>query len=229
MGRSLFALLLVVHIVTTSAGQNDQELQDAREELDRQEEKAGFVSLFDGKTLSGWQGSTDGYAVEDGALVCPADKGGNLFTAGQYSDFVLRFDFVLSSGANNGLGIRAPLEGDAAYVGMELQILDNTAEQYADLKPYQYHGSIYGVAPAERGHLRPVGQTNSQEVVCRGTRITVKLNGHTIVDTDIAQSIAEGTLDGRPHPGLKRKAGHIGFLGHGSRVEFRNIRIQTLP
>lgn len=216
MGRLLFTLLLVSRVAAASFGQ------------DAQEQKAGFVSLFDGKTLSGWQGSTDGYIVEDGALVCPADKGGNLFTTGQYGDFVLRFEFVLSPGANNGLGIRAPLEGDTAYVGMELQILDNTAAEYADLKPYQYHGSIYGVAAAERGHLRPVGETNRQEVVCRGTQITVKLNGRTIVDADIAASIEEGTLDGRPHPGLKRERGHIGFLGHGTRVEFRNIRIKPL-
>ena len=189
----------------------------------------GFESLFDGKTLKGWVGATKGYAAEDGKLVCPKKGGGNLYTAKQYGDFVLRFDFKLEPGANNGLGIRAPLKGNPAYVGMELQILDNTAERWSKLKPYQYHGSIYGVVPAKRGHLKPVGQWNSQEVTCVGRRVKVILNGVTIVDADLDKAAAGGTPDGRPHPGLKSARGHIGFLGHGSRVEFRNIRIKDLP
>ena len=111
---------------------------------------------------------------------------------------------------------------------MELQILDNTALIYKDLKPYQYHGSIYGVVPAKRGYLKPVGEWNSEEVIANGRQITVKLNGVTIVDADIDEASASGTIDGNEHPGLKREKGHIGFLGHGSHVEFRNIRIKEL-
>ena len=196
--------------------------------IDAQEREDGFVNLFDGKTLDGWQGSLDGYEVENGAIVCIPDKGGNLFTQGEYDDFVLRFEFKLPPGANNGLAIRSPLQGDPAYVAMELQILDDTSPQYAKLKPYQYHGSIYGVVPARVGHLKPIGEWNSQEVVCRGPRVTVTLNGSSIVDADITRFVEEGTPDGRDHPGLKRQRGHIGFLGHGSRVEFRNVRIREL-
>jgi len=144
------------------------------------------------------------------------------------ADFILRFEFKLTPGANNGLGIRAPLNGDAAYLGMELQILDNSAEKYKDLKPYQYHGSIYGVVPAKRGFLNPVGEWNTEEVISNGKRITVKLNGTVIVDADITNAIQNGTLDGREHPGLKREEGHIGFLGHGSHVEFSRIWIKEL-
>jgi len=189
----------------------------------------GFVPLFNGKNLKGWVGDTVGYVAEEGKIVIYPKRGsGNLYTEKEYSDFVLRFEFKLTPGANNGLGIRAPLKGDAAYVGMELQILDNTALIYRDLKPYQYHGSIYGVVPAERGHLEPVGEWNTQEVIAKGTRITVILNGVTIVNADIQEAIEQGTIDGREHPGLKRAAGHVGFLGHGSHVEFRNIRIKEL-
>ncbi|UCE20658.1 MAG: DUF1080 domain-containing protein, partial [Candidatus Aminicenantes bacterium] len=189
----------------------------------------GFVPLFNGEDLSGWVGDTVGYVAEEGKIVIYPKRGsGNLYTEKEYSDFVLRFEFNLTPGANNGLGIRAPLKGDAAYVGMELQILDNTALIYRDLKPYQYHGSIYGVVPAKRGYLKPVGEWNYQEVIAKGTRITVILNGVTIVDADIQEAIEQGTMDGRDHPGLKREAGHIGFLGHGSHVEFRNIRIKEL-
>lgn len=193
------------------------------------EAEKGFTLLFDGKTLNGWVGSTDGYKAVDGKIVCPADGGGNLFTEKEYSDFVLRFEFKLERGSNNGLAIRAPLEGNAAFVGMELQILDDDADQYKDLKPYQYHGSIYGVVPAKRGHLKPVGEWNYQEVICKGPKIKVVLNGETIVDADITEARDNPTPDGQAHPGLKRDKGHIGFLGHGTHVEFRNIRIKELP
>ncbi|MBR9855783.1 MAG: DUF1080 domain-containing protein, partial [Algicola sp.] len=131
-------------------------------------------------------------------------------------------------GANNGLGIHTPLEGDAAYVGKELQILDNTASIYADLKPYQYHGSVYGIAAAKKGFLKPVGEWNSQEVTVKGNRIKIILNEHVILDTDIKEASKNGAVDGQNHPGLQRNSGHIGFLGHGSVLWFRNIRIKDL-
>jgi len=186
----------------------------------------GWVTLFNGTDLSGWIGDVQGYVVEGGAMVCRGGK--NIFTAEEYADFHLKFDFCLTPGANNGLGIRAPKDGDAAYGGMEIQILDDSSEQYASLKPYQYHGSIYGVVPAKRGHLKPVGQWNSEEVIAKGRHITVILNGVTIVDADITEAIEKGTIDGNAHPGLANERGHIGFLGHGSQVSFKNIRIKTL-
>jgi HEAT repeat protein len=188
----------------------------------------GFVALFNGRNLDGWTGDKVSYVAEDGMIVVKPERGsdGNLFTEKEYSDFEFRFEFQLTPGANNGLGIRAPLEGDAAYVGMELQILDDTAPIYANLRPYQYHGSVYGVIPARRGYLNPVGEWNYQEVIVKGTAIKIILNGTVIVDGDIAESREKGTIDGEDHPGLKRDSGYIGFLGHGSVVRFRNIRIK---
>jgi hypothetical protein len=156
------------------------------------------------------------------------DSGGNLYTEKEYSDFIFRFEFQLTPAANNGLGIRTPLTGDAAYVGMELQILDNTAPVYANLQPYQYHGSVYGVIPAKREYLKPVGEWNYEEVTAIGTKIKIVLNGTTIVDGDIAGPRDNGTMDHNDHPGLKNTTGHIGFLGHGSLVKFKNIRIKEL-
>ncbi|MDA1143005.1 MAG: DUF1080 domain-containing protein [Planctomycetota bacterium] len=179
-----------------------------------------FQSLFDGKTLNGWQGSLDGYFAENGILVC---KGGQLFTEKEYSDFVFRFEFKLPPGGNNGLGIRAPSQGNAAYAAMELQILENTAEKYATLAPYQYHGSIYGVVPARRGFQKKPGEWNYQEVIAIGHHVKVILNGEVITDAFLDQVYP---MDGKPHPGLLNKKGFIGFLGHGDRVEFKNIRIK---
>lgn len=186
----------------------------------------GFVSLFNGADLTGWVGDTKGYVVENGAIVCK--PGGNLFTQAEYKDFDLRFEFKLTPNANNGLGIRAPLEGNAAYVGMELQVLDDSGSDYTTLKPYQYHGSVYGIAPCIRGHQKPVGEWNTQQVIAQGRRVKVLLNDTVIVDVDLDQAVANGTMDGQEHPGLKNEKGHIGFLGHGSVVEFRNLRIKEL-
>ncbi|MGF1925797.1 MAG: 3-keto-disaccharide hydrolase, partial [Bacteroidia bacterium] len=201
-------------------------------ELSAQEQKEGFKVLFDGTNMYNWTGNTTDYIIEDGNMAIRPKpgkgSGGNLFTKEQFSNFVFRFEFQLSPGGNNGLGIRAPLTGDAAYEGMELQILDNDAPIYKDLHAYQYHGSVYGTIPAKRGFLKPVGEWNYQEVIVDGPKIKVILNGTTILDGDITEARKNGAADGKKHPGLLRDSGHIGFLGHGSPLQFRNIRIKSL-
>ena len=199
--------------------------------LTEQEKADGFKLMFNGKDLTGWQGNKKSYFVENGTIVIDPKRSGNgdLFTAEDYGDFVMRFEFRLTPGANNGLAIRTPFNGHAAYGGMELQILDHDSPRYRGwLKDYQHHGSIYGVVPARTGHLKPVGEWNAQEVTARGMQITIKLNGATIVDADIEKASTPKTIDGKDHPGLKREKGRIGFAGHGDRVEFRNLRIKAL-
>ncbi len=222
MKKELTLLLLVAFTFLASCGSQ----QDA--------EEPEFVSLFNGENLDGWVGNKHSYQAQDGMIVVNPDaegeegSGGNLYTEKQYSDFIFRFEFQLPPDGNNGLGIHAPLEGDAAYVGKEIQILDNTAEIYKNLEPYQYHGSVYGIIPAKRGFLKPVGEWNEEEVFVQGSKIKVVLNGTTIVDGDFLEASKNGTMDGRDHPGLQRTTGHIGFLGHGYVVKFRNIRIKDL-
>ena len=189
-----------------------------------------FTPLFNGKDLTGWRlvgRHGRGYIVENGEIVCPRDGGGNLFTEAEYANFVLRFEFKLEEASNNGIGIRAPLAGDAAYQGMEIQILDHNAPVYrGKLKPAQYHGSIYDVIPAKTGYLKPTGQWNEEEITADGRHIIVKLNGATIVDANLDSVTDPDVL--KRHPGLARTSGHIGLLGHDSRVEFRNLRIKIL-
>ncbi|MDR0538414.1 MAG: DUF1080 domain-containing protein [Tannerellaceae bacterium] len=194
------------------------------------EKKEGYKILFDGTNMHEWTGNTVDYTLKDGTitLVPSHGSGGNLYTKDEYADFVFRFEFLLTDAANNGLGIRTPMEGDAAYVGMELQILDNEAPVYADLAPYQYHGSVYGIIPAKRGFLKPTGEWNTEEVIAKGDNIKITLNGEVILNGNIRNAVKNGTPDHQEHPGLFNKKGHIGFLGHGSEVKFRNIRIKTL-
>ncbi len=201
--------------------------------FDAAAEKAdGFAVLFNGNDLEGWVGDTKGYKVEsiDGAPAIVCQPGGtNLFTKDAFADFELRLEFLLTAGANNGIALRAPLEGDPAWAGFESQVLDNAAEKYKGLKDWQYHGSIYGVAAATATALRPVGEWNSQTITMKGKRVTIVLNGATILDVDLDEAAPEGkTVAGEKVGGLTRTEGHIGFCGHGDRVAFRNIRVKRM-
>jgi hypothetical protein len=195
---------------------------------DKKEEE-GFVSIFDGQSLKGWQGGEGAYEVKDGAIVCLKNgKGGNLYTDKEYANFVLRFEFKLTPGANNGIGIRAPREGDAAFVGMEIQVLDNDDPAYKTIQDYQTHGSVYGVLPGKRGFLKKTGEWNTEEITCDGKHVKVVLNGETITEGDIEKASIPNTIDKREHPGLKRDKGFICFCGHGAHVEFKNLRVKEL-
>ena len=188
---------------------------------------AGFASVFNGKDLTGWQGATNDYEVVDGSIVCKEGRGGNLFTEEEYADFVVRLEFKLPPGGNNGLAIRYTGKGNPAYDAMtELQVLDDTADKYKDLDPRQYHGSVYGQVAAHRGYLRPVGEWNYQEVTVKGSHIKVELNGTVTVDADISK-VTEFMGDS-PHPGAKLTKGYFGFAGHNDPVMFRNIAIKKL-
>jgi hypothetical protein len=193
----------------------------------------GFKRLFDGKSLAGWKlvdQKGDGYGVTNGVLFCAAGGGGNLMSEREYGDFVLRFEFKLEDGSNNGIGIRSPLEGDPSYVGMEIQILEEGAAdqgKWGKLKPEQYHGSIYGVVAAQKGALKPPGQWNTEEITAKGRQITVVVNGLKILDANLNDVTDPAKI--AKHPGLYNARGHIGFLGHNDYLEFRNIRIKELP
>jgi hypothetical protein len=187
----------------------------------------GFESVFNGRDFAGWAGPIANYEVADGAIVCKPGKGGTIYTKQPYTDFVARLEYKLPPGGNNGLAIRYPGKGDAAYVAMcEVQILDDTASKYAKLDPRQFNGSAYGMIAAKRGYLRPVGEWNFLEVTARGSTIRVELNGTRIVDGDLSQ-VTE-YMGKSPHPGKDRAEGHFGFAGHSDPVEFRNVHNKSV-
>jgi hypothetical protein len=197
---------------------------------------SSFQTLFNGNDLDGWAGATSNYTVSDGAIQCLAGKGGVLHTKNIYGDFTVRLDFQLPPAGNNGLAIRYPskeeldalgknaMNGDAAYIGMtELQVLDDGHPNYASIDARQAHGSAYGMAPAHRGYLRPVGEWNHQVVTVMGSKIRVELNGTQILDTDLSK--ISDYMSNTPHPGKERTQGHFGFAGHSDPVKFRRIEI----
>lgn len=184
----------------------------------------GFEDVFNGKDFTGWDGPVDNYQIQDGAIVCKPKKGGNIYTKAEYDDFIARLEFKLPPGGNNGLAIRYPGRGDAAYGGMcELQVLD---DNYKGIDPRQAHGSAYGMVAAARGYQRPIGEWNYQEVTIKGSTIKVELNGTVILDCDLSQ--VTKYMANSAHPGKERTSGHFGFAGHNDPVAFRNIQIKRL-
>jgi hypothetical protein len=212
--------------------------------LSDEEKKQGFELLFDGTNLDNFVGNKVGYVPINGCINVTANYGNesNLYTAKEYRDFIFRFEFCfLRPGVNNGVGIRTPMGVDAAYEGMcECQILDHDAPMYAGLREYQVHGSVYGVIPAKRIKHKPLGEWSEEEIRVQGNHITVTVNGEVIVDGDIKEACQghnvapDGsnnnpyTVDHRNHPGMFNKTGHIGFLGHGAGLKFRNVRVLDL-
>jgi len=205
--------------------------------------EAGFTPIFNGRTLDGWVGlggDTSSYYVQDGQLICKGDGRKFIFSEEQYANFILRFEFKLDPGGNNGIGIRAPMSRRPHVEGMEIQIIDDPyyvrgipkpdkkPADWTKVEAYQRHGSIYGVVAAKPGHLKPAGQWNQQEIVCDGRRVKVTLNGVVIVDAHLDQV---KPVDGLEHPGLKNERGHLVLCAHGdynSQVYFRNMRLKEL-
>ena len=214
-----------------------------RFELSAEEAAEGFEVLFDGRSLHKWTGNTTNYVPLNGTIDVTAQYGGsgNLYTKKEYDDFILRFEFAFDrEGVNNGIGIRTPMGVDAAFEGMEIQILDHDAPIYKDIKNYQQHGSVYGVIAAKRVKFPPLGDWNVEEIRAVGDRITVTVNGEVILDGNIREACQghcvgdpgeKGNhymIDHRNHPGLFNKSGHLGLLGHGAGIQFRNLRVLDL-
>ncbi len=218
--------------------------QTPKFELSDEEKAEGFVVLFDGTNLDKWVGDKNGYIIQNGNIYVSADYGdeGNLYTVDEYSDFVYRFEFCfMRQGVNNGVGIRTPMHADAAYYGMEIQILDHDDPIYAGIHDYQLHGSVYGVIPAKRMKFPELGTWNTEEIYAKGDHIRVTVNGEVIVDGDIRKACngravapegqknaKSGTIDQNNHPGLFNKSGKISFCGHGEGLLIRNVRVKEL-
>jgi len=189
---------------------------------------AHFTPLFNGKDLTGWTpvgGGAEAWGVEDGLLYTTGSEGGGwLSTEKTYGDFELELEFKVPQGGNSGVFLRAPREGNPAFAGLEVQVLDDFADKYTELKPWQFCGSVYSVAAPARRVTRSAGDWQHMRIRCEGPAVSVTLNGHPIVQTDLTEH--EDKLE--EHPGLARHEGYIGLQNHGSRVEFRRIWIRPL-
>lgn len=186
----------------------------------------GFVALFNGKDLKGWKvtegGKEDVWGVEGGVLFAAGGGGGWLMTEEAYDNFELHLDFKMPRMGNSGVALRSPLQGDPAYVGMEVQLLDDA--NWRGLRPTQHTGSIYDVVPAAKVVTRPAGEWNSLRVVCNGRTVVIHVNDHELVRANLDDY--KDHFD--KHPGLTRQQGHVGLQSYNYRVEFRNIFLKKL-
>jgi hypothetical protein len=187
----------------------------------------GFISLFNGKDLTGWTVNKGGdikkWGAENGLLYVSGGGGGWLMTEKEYANFDLRLEYKMARHGNSGVGLRSPLEGDPAYVGMEIQLIDDA--NWKGLQSWQHTGSIYNVVPAAKIANRPLGEWNRMRIVADDRHILVVLNGAKLVDANLDDHVKE---HGKRHPGILRKAGHIGLQSHDQRIEFRNLYVKPL-
>ena len=202
-------------------------------------EQQGWKRLLQRDSLAGWQvaGEPEDFRLEDGVLSFVAPSGGgHLFTAEDYRDFRLRFEFRTARMANSGLFLRAARDGsNPAFSGCEVQILDDfdwESVTGTKLKPWQFTGSLYGaVPPGDRSALKPLGEWNTCEVLYQGARLAVALNGRTLYDVDTHALAPES---GAPFA-ERAPTGFIGLQHHGGEhvaegvmVAFRNLFVQRL-
>lgn len=183
--------------------------------------------LYNGQDLSGWkviEGDPAAWKAEGDLLVCTGGGGGWLGTTKEYRDFEIELEYRVPPGGNSGVFLRAPLEGNPAFAGLEIQVLDDYAPEYANLKPSQYTGSVYSVAAAEPRVTKKAGEWQKMRIVCQGPKVKVELNGTQVVDANLDEH-----RDKLPeHPGIGRTKGFLGLQNHGSRLEYRNLRVREL-
>ncbi len=189
--------------------------------------ETGYRSLFNGRDFGPWVGVTapaeNSWRIENGELACLGGKGTWLRSCEQYSDFNLRFDYLVSEGGNGGIYVRVPPDGNhhradntLPPAGFEIQILDDAAPKHAQLKAYQYSGGLYDIAGVTSRVSRPAGEWNTMEINCRGQHVTTIHNGVQIVNA---------TSEQFPKLALRQTCGYLGLQNHGSAVKFRNIRV----
>ena len=189
--------------------------------------KQGFVPLFNGKDLDGWEvreskpGDSDKWSVKDNVLVAKPG-GGWIGTKKTYGDFILKVEWRIFEGGNSGVFVRVPdvkSKLSPSALGLEIQILDDNAPKHKNLKPYQYCGGLYHFQGPSKKMFKGAGEWNSYEITCKGDSIVLVFNGEKVIDADARK---DAVLAKRPQRGF------IGLQNHNSGVEFRNVFIKSL-
>jgi hypothetical protein len=222
------AALLVTSAATLAIGQTGEE---------------GFVPLFpkDGVVkdwlVRSWSDVNKPadpktvWIVKDGILQGGEPRGSWLLSQREYGDFVLKFDFKLGPTGNSGCALRAPLFGDPAFDGMELQMADYRYNPQA--KDSELTGGIYRAIAPRKQVYKPT-EWNTYVVTLKGSHLTAVLNGEVIQDLNLDEQNQKVLRhNGQPCPTVKDRPrkGHIGFqeLSRGvEHAQIRNARIKVL-
>lgn len=195
--------------------------------LGRGEEKQGFVSLFNGRDLTGWHvvSNPQSWEVRDGTIVCNGQEGGWLRSNRIYEDFILRLEYRTQENSNSGIFLRALDYGDPAFTGMELQILDDFGRtpNKGDVSM-----ALYGAVAPSKNVSRPRGEWNSVEVSLIGQKLVVVHNGTKVIDVRLDDEAINAELPDDKKLTDRAKIGRIGLQNHREFIQFRNIRIKDL-
>ncbi len=242
MKRLLLTACLPMLIACTASQQTEEQTAGGTTEtemttLTAEERAAGWRSLFDGATTTGWRGYKrsdvpDGWRVIDGALT-RVGSGGDIITTDQFGNFELSLEWKVQPGGNSGVFYRVTEEGDQTYfTGPEMQVLDD--ERHADGKSrLTSAGANYGLHPAPAGVVRPAGEWNEARVIANGAHVEHWLNGTKVVEYELwsddwKERVAKSKFKDRPQYGMT-KSGPISLQDHTDRIEFRNIKVRSLP
>jgi hypothetical protein len=184
----------------------------------------GFVPMFDGKTLDGWK-TTGNWVVEEGGVVTlkprPGEEGWQRYdayitTERTYKNFIIDLEFKIGEAGNSGVFLRVGDPLSQVGTGFEVQILDTHG---LDTPGNHDCGGVIGAAAPSKNMAKPAGEWNRYTITCRGSQLTVILNGEQIIDLALDKS----AIKDRP------LEGHIGFQDEAKRVWYRNVRIMELP
>jgi hypothetical protein len=227
-GLGVHAGLALLLPVIAAAAEDDR--------LTAEEKEAGWVLLFDGKSLAGWttsDGKPSKRPVDDGCLNPHRCGGYMLVHEKPLADFELALDFKISPGCNSGVFVRTwpltPRPGkDVGYNGIEVAIDDTRGAGYHDT------GALYDLVKPTRNATKPAGEWNHLVVRCDKGKIAVELNGEVVTRMDLDEWTRPNLRpDGSPHKfdvaykDHPRK-GYIGLQDHGRDCWFKDIKVREL-
>lgn len=195
--------------------------------------------LFNGKDLTGWTTgdgkpvSGPGWVVEEGGILHRAAKGGDIFTAEEYTDYELTWEWKISPGGNSGLKYRVLKYPDKGFLGCEYQMLDDSKHPDSKVGPQRQTASLYDILPpAADKPLKPVGEWNASKVVVKGNTLEHWLNGTKVLTVDLTSETfkaARAKSKFKAVSGFAENAkGRIMLQDHNDEAWFRNLTIKPL-
>jgi len=183
----------------------------------------GFIPLFNGKDLSGWQ-TTGNWLVEADGSISLYPRAGEtgwkrfdayLATKRKFADFVLDLEFKFESKGNSGVFMRVGDLKDPVTSGFEVQILDN----YGLQNPGHHDcGGIVRVAGPSRNMVKPAGEWNRYTITVKGRRVIVVFNSEQVIDINLDDTVKRDLPN----------EGYIAFQDEAKQVTYRNVRIKEL-
>ncbi len=243
--KKMLACFLFIATAVTAYGQS----QKVANQLTRSEQKAGWKSLFDGKTFTGWRGFHQekvpaGWIIEDGCISRVAaqgqlgEAGGDLITADQFDNFEFTMEWKISKGGNSGIKYLVseslPAKGHSA-ISFEMQVLDddNHPDAKQGINGNRKASALYDIMPPNTNKkLKPVGEFNEIRLVVKGNHIEHWLNGAKVLEFERGSEafkalVAQSKFKTQPLFGTFAK-GHLLLQEHGDKVWYRNIKIRLL-